>query len=140
MNTDTDPDPFSSGRELLEIPMSDWTPGMVRVATFCRRISPMLLDGKDIWVSIANDASLTNRSVYTPHRMLILNSFRLGKDFFEDFPSNMEELLDILLHELGHEYCRDHSSPLYYNVLTRLGAKLTMLALKDPVFLNGHKS
>jgi len=134
-----DTDPYSSERPLLEIPIEHWSPGMTQVVDFCKRVSPVLLDGQNISVSIANDAAITNRSVYA-HGILVLNLFKLGKKFFEDFPDNIEELFDILLHELAHEYERDHSSPQYYNALTRLGARLTMLALKDPVFLNGHES
>jgi hypothetical protein len=39
---------------------------------------------------------------------------------------------DLLIHEFGHEYSGDHLSSSYHDALTRLGAKMTELALTDP--------
>jgi len=38
----------------------------------------------------------------------------------------------LLIHEYGHHYCGDHLAADFHRALTRLGAKMTMLAVKDP--------
>lgn len=67
-------------------------------------------------------------------RELSFNLNQLGKSFFEKFPTNMEKVLDLLIHEFGHEYAGNHLSDEYINALTSLGAKTAMLALKEPEF------
>jgi hypothetical protein len=67
-------------------------------------------------------------------RELSFNLNRLGKSFFEKFPTNMEKVLDLLIHEFGHEYASNHLSDEYFRALTSLGAKTAMLALKEPEF------
>lgn len=67
-------------------------------------------------------------------RNLSFNLNRLGKSFFEEFPTNMEKVLDLLIHEFGHEYAGNHLSDEYIRALTSLGAKTAMIALKEPEF------
>jgi hypothetical protein len=43
-----------------------------------------------------------------------------------------EDQLDLLIHEYGHHYCGDHLAADFHRALTRLGAKMTMLAVKKP--------
>ncbi len=56
------------------------------------------------------------------------------KSFFESFPDNIEEVIDLCIHEFGHEYSKDHLSEEYYSALTKLGAASTMLAIHNPRF------
>jgi hypothetical protein len=67
---------------------------------------------------------------------LTFNISRLKKSFFEDFPNNIEEVIDLCIHEFGHEYSKDHLSEEYYRALTSLGARCTMLAIRNPKFFN----
>jgi hypothetical protein len=60
---------------------------------------------------------------------------KLGRQFFKDAMSNRSSqirLHDIMLHEFAHHYCSDHFSHEFLNAATRLGAKLTELALRRP--------
>jgi len=118
------------GNPLTEIPMDKWTENMKKVADLFKRLAPPLLDEKHIFVVIANDPALKAVATYGPNGVLVLNRFRLGKRFFDEF--NMESSLDLLIHELGHEYSGDHLSAHYYNALTQIGARLSLLALKEP--------
>ena len=47
-------------------------------------------------------------------------------------PDNPQAVIDLVLHEFGHHYESNHLSKEYYKALTKLGAQLTMLALKNP--------
>jgi hypothetical protein len=40
--------------------------------------------------------------------------------------------VDLVIHELGHEYEPNHLSKNYNDALTRLGAAAVMLALENP--------
>jgi hypothetical protein len=61
---------------------------------------------------------------------LYLNVARLGYKWFDEGAS--EEVNDLLLHEFGHHYSRDHLSSDYHDALTRLGARAMALALEQP--------
>ena len=63
---------------------------------------------------------------------LRFNLTTLHRSFFDDFPNNMEEVINLLIHEFGHQYNGDHLSSEYYKALTELGAKATVLAVKEP--------
>ncbi len=41
-------------------------------------------------------------------------------------------MLDLIQHEFGHQYGGNHLADDYHKALTRLGAKMTMLALRKP--------
>jgi hypothetical protein len=71
---------------------------------------------------------------------LTLNVGRLGHRFFNEFPGNIQEVMDLLIHEYGHQYSSDHLSEAYYSALTRLGAKSTLLALRQPALFPGVQS
>jgi len=78
--------------------------------------------------------SLQGFSACYGQRTLCFNLKKLGHKFFNNFPNNMERILDLLIHEFGHEYSSDHLSESYYRALTKLGSKCTILALKEPGF------
>jgi hypothetical protein len=63
---------------------------------------------------------------------LTLNLAKLGHGWFDAFPANLQEVIDLMIHEFGHHDCSDHLSEDYYRALTRLGAKSTLLALTNP--------
>ena len=63
-------------------------------------------------------------------RHLTFNVSRLNGFFNEPLH---HRTLDLILHELGHE-AGHHIEESYHKLITELGAKLTMLALKEPDF------
>lgn len=69
---------------------------------------------------------------------LSYNKRKLGKKFFEDFPNNMAEVIDLIIHEFGHQYSPDHLSDSYYRGLTEFGAKVVMAALEYPEFFQKY--
>lgn len=63
---------------------------------------------------------------------LALNFGILGHQWFNDFPHNLAQVVDLLIHELAHEYETDHLSENFYSTLTKLGADAVVLALEEP--------
>tara|TARA_Y100000310_G_scaffold326019_1_gene390351 strand:- start:5990 stop:7474 length:1485 start_codon:yes stop_codon:yes gene_type:complete len=124
--------PYSPhGTPLNKIEVENWTPQMHRVVEFYKRMAINLL-AKSIYVVIANDSKLQAAATYGPGGILVLNKMSLGSKFFDNFPDNMEEVCNLFIHELGHEFSGDHLSEKYYNSLTMLGARMVTFALKDP--------
>lgn len=122
------PKPFHpDGEPLRLLEPSKWTPRMSAVAAYARRLAPKLI-GVDIDVQIASSVSWPFAAAYGQRR-LVLNLGRLGHLWFE---GDLEPINDLLLHELAHESAPDHLSNQYHEALTRLGARMTSLALESP--------
>jgi len=119
------------GNPLNLIPERSWTDGMRKVAAYAKMLAEYLMDVK-ISVEIARERSWPYLATYGPSGPLTFNVNRCGRQFFEQFPANMEAVDNLLLHEFGHQYCSDHLSKDYYRALTRLGAKIKKLALDHP--------
>jgi len=100
-----------------------------KVADFAIILAKKLMNVK-IRVTILNNKDESRLASYGNNN-LSLNNGRIS-DYFENFPSNMEAVIDLLIHEFGHHYSGDHLSREYNDALTMLGAKMTMLALKEP--------
>jgi len=116
------------------IPPLDWsklTSKQKKFVNFIEQYAKRLTD-RNIRVEIIKINN--NYSAWYNNGVLTFNYNALGKRFFEDFPENLKEVIDITIHELGHEYSSDHLSKSYYKALTRLGAKSTLLAIDDPNF------
>ena len=64
------------------------------------------------------------------------NLKRLRAGFFKSFPNNFKSVMELIVHEFGHEYSDDHLSNKYYEALCEIGAKMTLLALEEPEFFN----
>lgn len=125
------PKPFSpDGSPLLITPESEWTAGMWRVRDFALDVAAELLD-HSIFVQFTHDKDWPFNATYgKKSRELTLNTAALGKAFFSRGISN--EVIDLVIHEFGHEYEGDHLSEAYYDALTSLGARMTRLALTKP--------
>lgn len=128
------PKPYSpDGEPLRLIEQKDWTDGMNALNDFLHVVSNELL-GHGIHVQMANDAQWPFAATYGPTGTLVFNVGRLGRKWFEN--GITEAVLDLIIHEFGHEYESDHLSERYYNALSRLGAKMTLLAVQHPeIFL-----
>jgi hypothetical protein len=63
-------------------------------------------------------------------RRMSFNVGHLKKEWFEG-PIRQEQI-DLVIHELGHEFEGNHLSKSYNDALTLIGAKAVMLALKKP--------
>lgn len=65
-------------------------------------------------------------------KSLRFNLRKLGRAWFQAFPNNIEDVIDLLLHEFAHEFEADHLSSKYHEACTRLGAKLSLIAAANP--------
>ena len=54
----------------------------------------------------------------------------LGEGWFH--PTQRVEIIDLLIHEFGHDSEGNHLLSKYHDALTRLGAKATVLAHTKP--------
>lgn len=134
------PRPYSDSPDARvrdELPREQWTPGMERVVAFSERISERLT-GVRPRVVLVNDRAVPALATYgrwLSSATLEFNVARLGRRWFDEHPAS-EPVMDLLLHELGHHYSGDHLSEDYYRALTKLGARLTKLALSEPELFN----
>jgi len=100
-----------------------------KVADFSKRIARRLMN-VDISVSFVEGGFSMVVAQYG-NKNLTFNVSRLNNGFF-DVPVH-ERTIDLILHELGHE-AGCHTEDSYHRLITELGAKLTVLALKEPEF------
>ncbi len=123
------PKPFSpNGEPLTYVDRKDWTTGMERVVQFAHDMAEEIL-GREITVLIANDSQWPFAATYGPGT-LHFNVGRLGWRWFERGVT--ESVIDLIIHEFGHEYESDHLSENYYNALTKIAAKMVRLAKWQP--------
>ncbi|MFW6172383.1 MAG: hypothetical protein ACOC5T_01375 [Elusimicrobiota bacterium] len=112
------------------IPEDDWTNGMSIVAQYSKNIAQEIID-TDIRVQFINETK-DIRIASFGEKCLTFNVARLGHNFFNNFPKNMVQIDELLIHELAHYYSSDHLDSAYYDALCSLGAKLKRLALSAP--------
>jgi len=110
------------------------TAGMKKIRWLAKVLAKRLI-GYDIEVYF-EDSKNTSRLACYGNRTLTFNVGTLGEWWFDRSPRN-EEILDLLLHEFGHEYESNHLSSAYYAALTKLGARLTGIALNEPDLFSG---
>lgn len=122
---------FSIGGEDVQILEQDQTPGMRAVVKYAERIGEALLGFEPV-VNVARDRYNRKFRAWYGSRCLTFNLVTCGHKFFNEFPANIDEVNDLLIHEFGHEYCSNHLDEAYYRALTRLGAKMVRLALTKP--------
>ena len=104
------------------------TPDMSKYANLAKKIAKRVF-GIDIEVKFAESDGVTAQY---GDRTLTLNVKATGKAFFESLSI---PLIDLTIHELAHER-GNHTEHNYHQACTKLGAELTMIALKDPGFFD----
>ncbi|PWU19841.1 MAG: hypothetical protein C5B50_05275 [Verrucomicrobia bacterium] len=107
------------------IPESKWTSGMSEVAAFALSMADKILNRK-IVVKFCSTPHHLGAASYGPSGELVFNKLRLGSEWFDHGIS--EDVLQLLIHEFGHEYSPDHLSSEYHEALCRIGAKLFAVA------------
>lgn len=103
------------------IPEERWTPGMQKIAAFAQQMALKTID-RHIVVKFCATAHHLGAASYGPGGELIFNKFRLGNEWFEQ--GITQDVLELLIHEFGHQYSLDHLSEEYYAALCRIGARL----------------
>lgn len=113
------------------IPEDKLTDGHRAVRELAVALGQMLMDAQ---ITVTFEAEMTQGYLANyGHRHLTFNAYRLGKKWF-DLRNNAQAILDLIIHEFGHHYASSHLDAAYHDALTRLGAKLTMLAIREPEF------
>lgn len=108
-----------------------WTCGMAQVVAFSKEAGRKLL-GKEVQLTLEDEPQKSYVANYTPSSgHLVLNVPRLGRQWF-DMIGNLQNIVDLLIHEFAHEYSINHLSTVYYDALTRLGGQFTYWALVEP--------
>lgn len=98
----------------------DWTDEMHCVAELANDVARIGI-GKAIAVKMIRAPGGTGGDY--GHRTLRFNITKLGKQWFR--PENREEILRLIIHEIGHEY-GGHLDAAYYNGLALIGARIAV--------------
>lgn len=120
------------GHEIADSMPVEQTESMRVVAAFAKKIAKRCMS-IDIQVHFAKWRGV---AAQYGSRTLTFNVGALGNLFF-NLPIQ-ERTLDLIVHELGHEYGH-HTEEAYHSTLTRLAAKLTFLAIREPEFFKEIK-
>lgn len=124
------PKPFSpDGRPLKQLDPDEWRPGIRNIVGLTEWLAEEIL-GHSIRVVIANDFGWPHAAAFGPTGIYYYNVARLGYGWFEQGPS--APVLDLIIHEFGHEDGDHHLSDNYYNKLTKYGAAMVRLAIDMP--------
>lgn len=109
-----------------EIPEENWTVDQRMVANYAKMVAKVGL-GIDIRVCIIKSEAIA-RAQYG-NKTLTFNHTRLGGKFWRG--GVCEEVTSLIIHEISHEG-GGHLTEAYLGVVTKLGARMIMEALKNP--------
>lgn len=132
------PKPYSSDPDAKAarfIPEEEWSKGMHNIAGYVHELAWKLMH-TDINVRFEKGRMTDPWGANFGHGELTFNHDRLGKAWFDQGPC--EIVNDLILHEFGHHYEGNHLSDGFYKALTKLGAKLWALAMKEPEFFKKY--
>lgn len=103
------------------IPEGRWSRGMGQVAAFAIKVAEQVLHRRIVVKFCATAHHLSGAS-YGPSGELVFNKFRLGAEWFER--GITDDVVQLIIHEFGHEYSLDHLSSEYHEALCRVGARM----------------
>ena len=110
------------------IPELKWTAGMSQVAAFAAVMAEKILDRK-ITVKFCATPHHLGAASYGTGGELIFNKLRLGSEWFAR--GITDDVVQLLVHEFGHEFSPDHLSSEYHEALCRIGAMLFSLGKRN---------
>ena len=126
------PKPYTpGGRALKTIPRDDWTKEMQRFADYATMVGKILTQRWNLLIVFADEPSWGFMGTYGPKAPLVVNVGGRYKSFVQNFPDNIVEVDDFLIHEFSHHFESNHLSSSYHEACTRLGAELKAAVLKD---------
>lgn len=126
---------FAEGGKDVTVTPDKWPTGALALVRLFENVGVALL-GHAIEIQVVNDPRAY--AACYGSRSLLLNLRRLGKEWFASCQPGArveEKHLDLLLHELAHEFAEDHFSEAYHKALSRLGAKLALMSVGRPELL-----
>lgn len=103
------------------IPEDKWTEGMREVAAFARRVAERVLL-RSIVVKFCSTPHHRGCASYGPSGQLVFNLFWLHADWFEH--GITDDVVQLIIHEFGHNESLDHLSSEYHGALCRIGASM----------------
>src|SRR5512143_735568 len=111
------PNPFSpNGQPMLEAKMTD---GIRAVRDYTKKFALVTCG---INISVDFRVAMTGQfGACYGQRQLTFNVGRLGYKWF-DLQSNRVAIDELIIHELGHEYCQSHLDKAFNDALCRIGA------------------
>ena len=109
------------------IPESKWSDGMREVAAFAQRVAEKVLS-RSIVVKFCSTPHHLGGASYGPGGELVFNKFRFGADWFER--GITDDVVQLIIHEFGHNESLDHLSSEYHEALCRIGAKMFALGCR----------
>ncbi len=127
------PKPFSpDGEPLKVLAEEDYTPEMRNVVAYFTRLAPALI-GCGIIIRVADDRDWRFAGCFSKGGVPELT---INATFIKMGPAikhyDLQSLNDFFIHELAHFYEDNHLAEGFYKACTKLGAKLTVLALTNP--------
>jgi hypothetical protein len=119
------------------ITQSDWTDGMREIHEYTQGVAQRLI-GRRLDIEFvrwpAREGGYWQACYGTGHLLgrpfFHYNVGTLGRKWFANGVT--EDTDSIIIHELGHEFCRNHADENYFRALTKLGARLKAAALAEP--------
>jgi hypothetical protein len=133
------PKPYSDDPDAPPVKVLDPVGLQVPVVKHIERLASLLLHRSGVEVSPkVRIVHTTNgfSAAYGPGGPLDLNIRALGKRWFVAIAEGeRDELHELLIHELAHQFERDHLSEGFHRACCKLGARLAELALEDPLAL-----
>lgn len=121
--------PYSEGGEPAKyVPEERWSEGMKFVAHAVRLLGQRLLD-RSVLVLFESGRFTDPWAANYGGAVLTFNYERLRKSWFENGLN--EAVLNLILHEFGHETEADHLSDRFNDALSSLGARLALLVAND---------
>lgn len=116
-----------NGPKLPILNKSEYTPGMAAIVRFAEQAGQHVV-GQPITARVARSRQAF-AAWYGQHE-ITFNLNRLGWAWFAN--GITDDVIDLVIHELGHEYESNHLSAGYYRALTDVGARMVRLALTEP--------
>lgn len=116
------------------VPPREWSAGMRRVASFATMLAKELM-GTVIrvdYVDTVNDFTAAYARDSVPEHLDFNLRHAGGEEWFDEFPANIKDVVELLLHEFAHHYEGNHLSHRYHEAVSRLGASACMLAASRP--------
>lgn len=134
------PKPFAAdGQPLKYLDGEKWTPAHRAVVDFVQWLADKTIFA-GIDVSIADDPGWRGTNggplIHACYgsKTLTFNQGALGEAWFTD--PDAEKIIDLTIHELGHEYASNHLSEGYYRALSAIGSRAAIALAENPEKLN----
>lgn len=117
------------------IPSNQWTYRQLQVVCLAERMADKLMGIElDVEIVRSKDSYLATYSRNHHRGTLRFNLRNLGEKWFDKWQVHLEKVIDLIIHEFGHQYADSHLSDKYHEALSRMAGEATVLAIAKPQF------